>query len=403
MTLALRCVALAVAALALPSTLCDVIPARAALAAPIVASELLDASGAIVTGGTVSAGTEVRVTATVASGGPPPSGDVTFDHYATDDCTGAADGTAVALATQSIPISQTVDIPNDAGWDSATVWIANGADQFATNWFGGLFTGNDNAFFSSSSMAWRFNAVPVAPGDTVDRAYLSLRIRQSRPSLPSEGTWTWKAIFAADTHDGAGFQGETRAALLARFNALGPTWEIPLNSSTVDAFGTGDGAYLAPGPDITTLIQARVDDLSWSSGDDVVVGLLNHGTAGIAEAQVVDDPGNVVLHVESTTIVDEQQAASGPLTPPAGAHAYRAHYNGDVNYSPVDGPCLPLEVTPVPAVGGLAEAPDLPVLAPPSTAASSARRRGLTMISSSAALIAASAMLFALRRSGRGS
>jgi hypothetical protein len=137
---------------------------RASLALPTVTSDMVDADGTSVAGATVAAGTQVRAAATVAGAAGAPSGSVTFAEYDGSDCGGAStDAWTAALATALQPQSHTIDISNAGGWDSATAWNANGVDQFQTNWFGGLFAGTDNAFFSASSMAWRFAGLPPHP------------------------------------------------------------------------------------------------------------------------------------------------------------------------------------------------------------------------------------------------
>ena len=236
---------------------------HASQSVPFVASEILDASGATVTGTTLASGSTIHITARVGSSGAAPTGTVTFPHFASVDCTGLVTGDSPApLETQSLVVPHIADISNAAGWDNATAWNANGTDQFDTNWFGSLFAGSDNGFFNSSSMAWRFTNVPVGSRDRIDSAYLSLRIQKSRPSLPSEQTQTWKAVLAADTQSGSDFQGETRTTFLQRFGLRGPLWETSLSPDVPDPFGTNDGALYASSPDFAGLIQARTADPS---------------------------------------------------------------------------------------------------------------------------------------------
>lgn len=372
---------------------------HAAQLSPQVDSRLLDDAGNPI-GGALGSGANVHVHATVSGTGAAPTGSVAFLHFATADCSGASTaGSNVALVTSTQPAFKTADVSNGAGWDSATAWNSNGIDHVGTNWFGGLFAGND-AGFGSSSMAWRFTGAPLRAGDTVTAAHLSLRIRKSRPNLESEEASTWKTVLAVDTRDGAGFEGETRAAFLARLNTWGATWEMPVSSDVPDPFGTNDGAGYAASPDVTPLVQSRIGDVSWVAGEGIVIGVLNHGTPGIAEAEVVDEPDYARLHIEWTTTEDVHSSDSGALTPDVGVQSYQAHYGGDAVYSVADGPCMSLTVSPpAPSVGGIAEQPDvsaLPASAPPDGRGEAWALAGVVAMMAAAAVIAG----WAARRRG---
>ena len=360
---------------------------------PQVDSLLLDDAGNPI-GGVLDSGSLVEIDATVSGEGAAPTGTVTVRHFSSADCSGAStDGPTVPLATSSLPVFKTADVSNGAGWDSATAWNSNGVDYLDTNWFGGLFAGMDNAFFASSSMAWRFNGVPLRSGDTVTEAHLSLRIRKSRPNLMAEGAYTWKSVLAVDLHSGTDFEGETRAAFLARLNTWGATWEVPFSAGVPDPFGTSDGASYAPSPGVAGLAQSRIGDASWSPGESIVLGVLNHGTFGIAEAEVVDEPDYARLHIEWMTTEDVHSAGSGPLAPDAGVQSYQAHYNGDAAYSAADGSCMSLTVSPAgPSVGGIAEQPDLSAL--PAPVQVDARGRGAVwLLAGAAAMLAFAAAI----------
>jgi len=359
---------------------------------PTVTSDVLDAGGTtVVTGTTIESGTGVRLRAQVEGAGTLPSGTVTFAEFGSSDCAGAAtDDPPLTLGTVTQEEPRSADISNAAGWDSATAWISNGTDQFDTNWFGGLFTGNDNAFFGSSSMAWRFTSVPLKSGESIGAAYLSLRIRKSRPSLASEGTWTWLTYLATDTRDGSDFAGETRAAFLSRFNLRGANWQLPLSGAVSDPFGTNDGATYTASPDISALVAARIAAAGWTEGGDIVIGIINDATAGIAEAEVVDEPDYVRLHLEWTTLTEVQTAETSGFQPTVGMHSYRAHYSGDATYAAADGPCVSLNVVPStapPSVGGVARPPE-----PTATRPVGAGHRGVVAIIV-ATLVAGTAVL----------
>ena len=359
----MNCLRLTLALLVSLLCLLEYAPALAGAQTPTVTSDIVDASGAPVTGGSVVAGTSVQLRATVGGAGSAPSGTVALSSFPSGDCSGTPSvGDPIPLATVQQAESLTADISNDSGWDSATTWIANGVDQFAQNWYGGLFAGNDNLFFGASSMGWRFTNLPLKPGDTVTNAYLSLRIWQSRPSLASEGTWTWKTVLATDTQSGADFEGETRPTFLSRFNARGAGWQktFSADGTNPDPFGNNDGATYAASPSIADLVTARIANPGWTSGGAIVLGLLDDGTAGTAEADVDAQPDYARLHLEWTTTVAMQTATSALFQPPTGSHSYQAQYSGDADYAAAVGPCMSLNVTAAPpSVGGIATMPDL--------------------------------------------
>jgi hypothetical protein len=288
------------------------------------------------------------------SGAPasPPAGNVDVTGFAAAGCTGpsSALGPAMLLAVP-VDTAHSADIANDAGADSATTWVANGAGQLATNWAGSLFAGNDLANFASSSMGWVFRGVPLTAEDDISSTHLSLRIRKSRPSVPDEVAGTWTTRIAADTADGSGFDGLSRAAFLARFNSAAVGWQISFSYAERDPFSTNDGATWAASPDITRAIVSRVAGPAWVEGGAIAVGLLNAGTVGIAEAQVVDLPGNAVLNIEWTSHDTVQRALSPAWIASVGEFSYRAHYVGDGTYAPADSGCISLLVTPPDADG----------------------------------------------------
>ncbi|MHB8516393.1 MAG: hypothetical protein ACYC9X_08720 [Dehalococcoidia bacterium] len=322
----------------------------AAGTAPTIVSRLTDASRHEITGGEIASGAPLIVEATVGGSGGPPTGAIAVDRYDTGDCSGVPGGGDLApLVTESLPTAHAADLSNAAGWDSATTWNSNGQDYIAADWAGSLFAGNDLAFFASSSMAWRFNAVPLSPGETVDRAYLSLRIRQSRPSIQSEPPATWTALIRADPYSGADFAGLSPADFQRRFASAGVLWELPFSSTVVDPFGTGDGATYASSPDIAALVNARIGDPAWAAGGSVVVGVLNNRTIGIAEAQVIALPDYARLHIEWTTYTQVQQAEYATVAAAPGVYSYRVRYTGDAVYAAAAGPCMPVTVTPADA------------------------------------------------------
>lgn len=331
--------------------------------APTVTTYITDTAGVTLSRSSVEVGVPVQLRAELGGAGPAPSGAVTFATYPSGDCSGEPDvGPSSAVSAVGRPEALTADISNASGWDAATTWVSNGADQLASNWYGGLFAGSDNAFFGASSMAWRFTDVPIKPGDIVTDASLSLRIRQSRPSLASEGTWTWQTVLATDTRSGADFEGETRATFLSRFNFRGADWQMALSADGTDPdpFGTNNGATFAASPAITDLVAARIADASWVVGGDLVVGILDNRTIGIAEASVDAQPDVARLHLEWTTTESVETAVSAPFLPKVGIDSYRAQYGGDSYYAPAGGPCTQLTVTTVgvpPSVGGVASAP----------------------------------------------
>jgi hypothetical protein len=144
---------------------------------------------------------------------------------------------------------------------------------------------------------------------------------------------------------------------------LGARWEMPLSSAVLDPFGTNDGAAYAQGPDVAPLIVSRIGDPGWSAGGDVVVGIINNGTVGIAEAEVVDQPDYVRLHVEWSAPEAVGVGETPAFAPAAGVHSYRAHYGGDGAYAAADGPCMTLAAAA--PVGGVAQIVGVDSVAPP--------------------------------------
>jgi hypothetical protein len=397
MDLAMRRLALVVAVCVLGMAIASKpAPARAVLF-PRVESQLLDEAGDPIAG-EVDSGEAIHVTATVTGAGAAPTGAVTYQHFAAAGCSGpSTEDAAALLVVTTQQVSKAIDISNGAGWDSATAWNSNGIDYLATNWGDALFAGNDVGF-GSSSMAWRFNGVPLRAGDTVTAAHLELRIRKSRPSIAAEEPSTWKTVLAADTRNGSDFAGETRSMFLARFDTWASFWDVPVSPTVVDPFGTDDGAEFAASPDVGYLVQSRIDHPSWAVGGSVAIGVLNHGTPGIAEAYVEDDPDNARLHVEWVTTEETASADSGPLRPRSGAQSYQAQYGGDGVYAAAAGPCMALTVAPPASVGGVAEQPDIRAL--PAHASGDQRRESALAGLASAVIGGACAWRWRRQRAG---
>lgn len=202
----------------------------------------------------------------------------------------AASGTAAGDSP-----CHTFDLATGEGWDSATTWVSNGVPQIGSEWYGSLFTGNDNLFFASSSSAFRFANVPLGSDSILLRATLTLD--QGSIAYSTGGAWTMKIL--GDAHDGSDFQGLSRASLLARFD-VSPTvrWQVADISATRPA----------ESPDIAAVVAARINDPSWHAGDALVIGVLNDGTQGRAETGVVKSPHSAVLHVEWAD-------STGPIQP----------------------------------------------------------------------------------------
>ncbi|HYM14741.1 MAG TPA: hypothetical protein VEZ14_04220 [Dehalococcoidia bacterium] len=200
---------------------------------------------------------------------------------------GTAATAAAARRSLSIGTCASLDIASGLGWDSATAWISNGMPQIASDWYGSLFTGNDNAFFASSSAAFRFPGVGLTASDSVLRATLTLD--QGSIAYSTGGVWTMRLV--GDSADGSNFSGLTRAAFLARFDASpAVSWQVADISATRPA----------QSPDIAALVNARLQDPAWQAGDAIVVGVLNDMTFGRAETGIVKSAHSAVLHIEWT-------------------------------------------------------------------------------------------------------
>ncbi len=160
--------------------------------------------------------------------------------------------------------------------------------QIAPDWYGSLFTGNDNAFFASSSSGFRFTNVPLDPAYTVTRAALTL----GDGSIAFTSGGTWSTVLEGDAADGSDFSGLTRAAFLARFDGS------PLVNWQVEDIGA---TRPAESPDLASIINARIHDPGWQSGGAIVVGVLNNVTVGRAEVGIVKSAYSAVLHIEWST------------------------------------------------------------------------------------------------------
>jgi hypothetical protein len=320
--------------------------AAAALAIANVSAEIHQADHTIVTAADVPAATMLHINTHVEGGGAAPTGMVRFRTYDTGGCAEPASGEQVAgLTGGSTVVRHSADFSSAGGWDSATIWTSQAGDGFGTDWFGSVFMGTDPPFFSHSGAGWRFAGVSLSATDTIDSAYLLLRINRSRPNLASENFGTWKTAIRIDSRSGAGFASLDHAGFIARFNAGGVPWQIPFSFAQPDPFGTQQGAPYARSPDITALVAARIGSPSWSGAGDVVLGILDDMSAPTAEAQVVDAPDNVRLHIDWTTWEPFGAAESAPFAA-AAARSYRVQYDGDSQYAATDGLCVSVIVTP---------------------------------------------------------
>lgn len=323
-------------------------PGRAIAAQPAtVLTDIHDASHAVVTGADVQDGAILHVSATITGAGAAPTGIVRFRTYDGAGCAGvAAAEQSAALTTGTEPVSHSIEISNAAGDDSATIWSSPAGSEFATDWFGSVFMGTDPPFFSHSGAGWRFTGVPLTASDTIDSAYLRLRIAKSRPNLSSETFGTWRTAIRVDAASGANFAGLNNSAFVGRFGSGGVPWQVPYSLAQPDPFGTQQGATYAQTPDIAALVASRTSGASWSSGSALVVGILDDASPPTAEAQVVDAPDNVRLHIDWTSYEPVARAESLAFTATAAARSYRVHYDGDALYGAGDGPCVAANVTP---------------------------------------------------------
>jgi len=323
-------------------------PGRAIAAQPVtVLTDIHDASHNAVTGADVQEGAVLHVSATVRGTGAAPTGVVRFRTYDGAGCAGAASAEqSAALTAGTEPVSHSIEISNAAGDDSATIWSSQAGSEFATDWFGSVFMGTDPPFFSHSGAGWRFTDVPISASDTIDSAYLLLRIAKSRPNLASETFGTWQTAIRVDASSGADFAGLDNGAFVGRFGSGGVSWQIPYSLAQPDPFGTQQGATYAQTPDIAALVASRISGASWSNGSAVVVGILDDASPPTAEAQVVDAPDNVRLRIDWTSHDPSARAESLAFTVTAAARSYRVHYDGDTTYGAGDGPCVAVNVTP---------------------------------------------------------
>jgi hypothetical protein len=313
---------------------------------PNVRAAIQSAGSDDVAGPEVPQGDPLQVSASISGSGPLPIGTAAIDAYDTLDCSGPSSSAQdVLLVGGSVPVAHSLQISNNGGWDSATTWTSQGGDGFDTNWSGSLFMGTDPPFFSHSGAGWRFTGLPISAGDTIDDAYLLLRIQKSRPSLASETFGTWQTAVRTDVASGASFAGLDHDGFVERFGAGGVTWEVPFSFAQPDSFGTQNGTNYARSPDISTLVAERTNKASWATGGDIVLGVLDDTSLPTAEAQVIDAADNVRLHIDWTVHEPVAQAASAPLLPVLGVHSYQVHYSGDATYAATDSACLAITVT----------------------------------------------------------
>ena len=318
----------------------------AAPATPNIVTEIHNAAHTAVTGADVPAGTMLHVSATLSGASAAPAGIVRFRTYAAVGCTGTPSAEQpVALAGSTQPVAHSVEISNAAGDDSATAWSSQAGPAFATDWGGSLFAGTDPPFFSHSGAGWRFDSVPISVGDTIDSAYLLVRISRSRPNLNTETFGTWQTALRVDASSGADFTGMDNSSFTSRFGSGGVPWIVPFSFAQPDPFGTQQGASYAQTPDIAALVAARTSGASWASGAAIVAGLLDNASPPTAEAQIIDAPDNVRLHIDWTSHEPVARAESPAFVATIGAHSYRVHYDGNATYSPVDGACVAVNVT----------------------------------------------------------
>jgi hypothetical protein len=283
----------------------------------------------------------------VRGDGALPSGAVTLARFASSECTGdAATTLELPLVDGVVATSHESVISNNAGWDSATTWRSNNVGQYASNWHGSVFMGNDTSFFWNQSSGWRFTGLPLLATDSIDDAYLSLRIRKTRPNLNNENYGVWKTVVKVDRFDGSDFDGLDRPSFLQRFNSAAFPWQVDYHPDEPDPFGTGQGATFAVSPSFTPLVQQRIAHPDWQPGDAIAVGIINDGTEAIAEAALWDEPDHTRLHLRWTRHEQVAEATAGPLTMTEGEHSFRATYDGDAAYAAAAGPCVAVTVLP---------------------------------------------------------
>ncbi len=327
--------------------------AIAAPSTPSIVTEIHHAAHTAVTGGDVPASTLLHVSATLSGAtGAPPAGIVRFRTYDAAGCAGVASADqAVALAADSEPVAHSIEMSNAAGDDSATIWTPQSGPAFATDWAGSLFAGTDPPFFSHSGAGWRFTGVPISASDTIDGAYLLLRIAKSRPNLNSETFGTWQTALRVDAASGANFAGMDNFSFISRFGSGGVPWVVPFSFAEPDSFNNEQGTTYARSPDIAALIASRTSGASWASGSAIVAGLLDNLSPLTAEAEIVDAPDNVRLHIDWTSRVPVGRAESSSFAVAPGTRSYRVHHDGNAAYSPADGACVAVTVTPPDADG----------------------------------------------------
>lgn len=332
----------------LAATTGSALPATAAgTAAPLIFAEISDDAGIVLTGSDAAEESPLHVNVVATGSETAPTGIANIRAYEGSACAGPASREqAISLAAGTKPIPHSTDISNLGGWDSATIWSSQAGDGFGTDWFGSVFMGTDPPFFSHSGAGWRFTGVPLSPDDSIVSARLLLRIKRSRPNLASETFGRWTTAIRVDPVDGSGFSELDHDSFLARFVAGGVPWQIAYSLAEGDPFATQQATLYASSPDISNLVAARVGSASWGAPDDsVVIGILDNASPATAEAQIVDAPDNVRLHIDWTSPQPAGVAASAPVAELPGAHSYRVHYGGDGVYAATDSGCMAIEVT----------------------------------------------------------
>lgn len=342
-----------VAALAIvASSFAGAVPATqvSALETPSVTVRLLDSAGADLSDNEPFANTSARAAATVASAAGVPAGTVTMLRYASAGCAGTpVIDAGLPLAPTTVDTQYETTLSNNAGWDSATAWISNGTPQFDTNWFGSLFMGTDNGFFSSSAAGLRFTGLPLRSGDTVNDARLMLRMRRSRPGTANENWGMWTTQMVVDSDGNGDFAGLTRASFFNRFDSDYVSWRVDYVFGQYDPFASGGGAVHIPSPQIASLVDARISSPTWAEGASIAFGIINQASVPIAEAQLIDVPDEARLYIAWTRHTPAGAAAAPSFALQPGAVSLRAQYSGDAANSAATSACLDVAVSPADA------------------------------------------------------
>jgi hypothetical protein len=193
-----------------------------------------------------------------------------------------------------------------ASADDATAWPTTGF----TNNNATLFLGNDGG---ANYNGLRFTNVTIAAGATINSASLSFVASQTR----SADTVRLKITYQ-DADAPANFSADDNTSFMARTrSATGVDWDF-----TTD--WTAGTTYTSV--DISTVIQALVDEAYWASGEACVIFVDDDGssTNGLREAASQDHITYAAptLDIDYTAGTTTPQAVAGTLTS-AGAPAMR--------------------------------------------------------------------------------